>query len=72
MSREFELVFERANDEDAQFASATSWTTTTVAHGFEKEGSDVPYALAVFEWTIVRRRRRKYRPFRELTIEVSF
>lgn len=28
MSREFELVFERANDEDAQFASATSWTTT--------------------------------------------
>lgn len=43
---------------------------TTVVHGFEKEGSDVPYTLAVFEWNIVRR--RKDRRFRELTIEVSF
>lgn len=42
----------------------------TVVHGFEREGSKIPYTLVIFEWSTERLRLDKR--FREVTIEVSF
>ncbi|KAI5919411.1 hypothetical protein F4810DRAFT_687345 [Camillea tinctor] len=41
-----------------------------VVHGFESQGSDVGYSLAVFEWQIVRNSNK--RRFRKVTLEVVF